>query len=114
MIEYNENDAIRIALRAVQMHEARHPRPTHVNLIQAAEMLDVHPQTMRKILKHHGVIPNACGRYPIEVIDRLRAPDDRVRVVSEKGDTIINEVPIYVPVQADAACAITRGLEREN
>jgi hypothetical protein len=37
---------------------------------------------------------------------------DRVRVIREKGDTIIREVPIYVPVQADAACAINRGFVR--
>mgnify|MGYP001020704108 FL=1 len=28
---------------------------------------------------------------------------DRVRVVRAKGDTIVKGVPIYVPVQADAA-----------
>lgn len=33
---------------------------------------------------------------------------DRVRVVREKGDTIIKEVPVYVPVQADAACTRVR------
>jgi hypothetical protein len=37
---------------------------------------------------------------------------DRVRVVREKGETIIKEVPIYVPVQADAACTINRGFVR--
>lgn len=37
---------------------------------------------------------------------------DRVRVVPEKGDTIIKEVPVYVPVQADAACTINRGFVR--
>ena len=37
---------------------------------------------------------------------------DRVRVVREKGDTIIKEVPIYVSVQADAACTINRGFVR--
>ena len=37
---------------------------------------------------------------------------DRVRVVREKGDTLIKEVPIYVPVQADAACTIHRGFVR--
>ncbi len=37
---------------------------------------------------------------------------DRVRVVREKGDTIIKEVPVYVPVQADAACSINRGFVR--
>ena len=37
---------------------------------------------------------------------------DRVRIVREKGETIIKEVPVYVPVQADAACTITRGFVR--
>ncbi|MDR2014618.1 MAG: hypothetical protein LBP99_03215 [Azoarcus sp.] len=37
---------------------------------------------------------------------------DRVRIVHEKGDTIIKEVPVYVPVQADAACRINRGFVR--
>lgn len=37
---------------------------------------------------------------------------DRIRVVREKGDTIIKEVPVYVPAQADAACTINRGFVR--
>jgi len=37
---------------------------------------------------------------------------DRVRIVRLKGDTIIKEVPVYVPVQADAACRINRGFVR--
>jgi hypothetical protein len=37
---------------------------------------------------------------------------DRVRVVRDKGDTIIKEVPFYVPVQANAACTINRGFVR--
>ena len=35
---------------------------------------------------------------------------DRVRVVREKGDTIIKEVPVHVPAQADAACTINVAL----
>ena len=34
---------------------------------------------------------------------------DRIQVVREKGDTLIQEIPIYVPVQADAACTVHRG-----
>ncbi|MFN4063017.1 MAG: hypothetical protein ACK4JA_02395 [Parazoarcus communis] len=37
---------------------------------------------------------------------------DRVRIVREKGETIIKEVPVYVSVQADAACTINRGFVR--
>jgi len=34
---------------------------------------------------------------------------DRIQIVREKGDTLIQEVPVYVPVQADAACTVHRG-----
>ena len=37
---------------------------------------------------------------------------DRVRILREKGDTLIKEVPVYVPVQADDACTINRGFVR--
>jgi len=37
---------------------------------------------------------------------------DRVRVVREKGETIIKEVPVYVPMEADAACSVNRGFVR--
>ena len=37
---------------------------------------------------------------------------NRVRIVREKGDTIFKEVPVYVPVQTDAACTINRGFVR--
>ena len=34
---------------------------------------------------------------------------DRIQVVREKGDTLIQEIPVYVPVQADAVCTVHRG-----
>lgn len=34
---------------------------------------------------------------------------DRIQIVREKGDTLIQEIPVYVPVQADAACSVHRG-----
>jgi hypothetical protein len=34
---------------------------------------------------------------------------DRIQVVREKGDTLIQEIPVYVPVPADAACTVHRG-----
>ncbi|NWK44873.1 hypothetical protein [Ralstonia pickettii] len=37
---------------------------------------------------------------------------DRERVIRLKGDTIIKEVPRYVPAQADAACVVPRGFVR--
>ena len=37
---------------------------------------------------------------------------ERERVIRLKGDTIIKEVPRYVPAQADAACVVPRGFVR--
>ncbi|MGN7105173.1 hypothetical protein ACTHR6_26400 [Ralstonia holmesii] len=37
---------------------------------------------------------------------------DRERVIRLKGDTIVKEVPRYVPIEADAACAVPRGFVR--
>jgi len=37
---------------------------------------------------------------------------DRIQIVREKGDIIIQEIPVYVPVQADAACTINSGFVR--
>ena len=34
---------------------------------------------------------------------------DRIQIVREKGDTLIQEIPVYVPVQADTACTVRRG-----
>lgn len=34
---------------------------------------------------------------------------DRVRIVRERAQTIVKEVPVYVPLEADAACRINRG-----
>lgn len=37
---------------------------------------------------------------------------DRVQTIKVKGDTIIKEVPRYVPAQADAACTVPVGFVR--
>ena len=37
---------------------------------------------------------------------------DRVKIVRKVGETIIKEVPVYVPAQADAACVVPRGFVR--
>ncbi|APF85655.1 hypothetical protein HI806_02120 [Ralstonia solanacearum] len=37
---------------------------------------------------------------------------DRVQTIRLKGDTIIKEIPRYVPIQADASCVVPRGFVR--
>ena len=58
---------------------------------------------------HAAVVQKRQAEATVKVVTEYV---DRVRVVREKGDTIIKEVPVYVPVQADAACSINRGFVR--
>ncbi len=58
---------------------------------------------------HAAVVQKRQAEATVKVVTEYV---DRVRIVREKGDTIIKEVPVYVPVQADAACTINRGFVR--
>lgn len=62
-------DVISIAARAVQMYAETHPRPSHVNLGQAAELLGVSRPTLSKMIRHGSIRMNACGMIPITEID---------------------------------------------
>lgn len=66
-----EKDALDIAVKAVALYAARHPRPLHVTITQAAEMLGRSRQTVRNYLVENGIRLNALGSIPIEAIDRL-------------------------------------------
>lgn len=59
------------ALRALEIFTSRHPRPTQVNMTQAAEMLGLSRPTVRNLLKFGKLRLNGCGLIPIEQIDRL-------------------------------------------
>ena len=66
-------DELEVALKAVRIYAETHPRPTHVNQGQAAEMLCLSYPTVRKLVRN-GTLPlNDCGLIPIEAIDRARA-----------------------------------------
>ena len=58
---------------------------------------------------HAAVVQKRQAEATVKVVTEYV---DRIRVVREKGDTIIKEIPVYVPVQADAACSINRGFVR--
>lgn len=64
---------LELAAKAVQLYAETHPRPTHVNQSQAAEMLRLSRPTVRALLKRGSLRLNACGLIPIEAIDRIRA-----------------------------------------
>jgi predicted DNA-binding protein (UPF0251 family) len=72
----SQAEVLAIATKAVEIYAARHPRPTHVNLSQAAEMVGISRQTLSKILAFNRVKRNKLGSFPIEAIDRLLASND--------------------------------------
>lgn len=65
---------IEIALKAIQLYAEQHPRPSHVNQLQAAQMLGVSHVTVRKLIRAGEIKMNAIGQIPIVEIDRALAP----------------------------------------
>jgi DNA-directed RNA polymerase specialized sigma24 family protein len=61
------------AVRAVQLYAETHPRPTQVSQAQAAEMLGVHPKTVRNYIVAGKLKLNGCGQIPIEAVDKIRS-----------------------------------------
>lgn len=68
-------DDLQIAIRAVELYDQRHPRPRHVTIGQAAEMLELSRPTVRKIMQAGKLRLNSCGLIPIEQVDRLLLAD---------------------------------------
>lgn len=65
---------IEIALKAVQLYAEMHPRPPHVNQLQAGEMLGLSHVTVRKMIRSGVIRTNEVGMIPISEIDRVLAP----------------------------------------
>lgn len=66
-------ESLAIAIQAVSIFAARHPRPSHVTQKQAAEMLGRSEPTIRKMIRKGDFRLNACGLIPIEQIDAALA-----------------------------------------
>lgn len=64
-----------LAVRAVEIYAQRHPRPVHVTLTQAAQMLELSRPTVRKLMMAGKLRFNSCGLIPTEQIDNLLRPD---------------------------------------
>jgi len=63
---------IEIATQAVRLYAETHPRPTHVTQVQAAQMLHLSRDTIRKLIRTGTLRLNACGLIPIEQVDAAR------------------------------------------
>lgn len=59
-----------IITTAIATYAAMHPRPTHVNQKQAAEMVGVSEPTIRKMIRAGNLKLNKFGLIPIIEIDR--------------------------------------------
>ena len=68
-----EADVLNTAIKAVEIYAGRHPRPPHVTITQAAEMLGRSRNTVATMLTRYRIPLNACGQIPIESVDRLLA-----------------------------------------
>lgn len=66
-------DVLEIAAKAVQLYAETHPRPCHVNMTQAADMLGCGLFKVRSLLRNRTLTLNECGLIPIAQIDRVIA-----------------------------------------
>lgn len=63
-------ESLAIALKAVELYAATHPRPAHVTQKQAAEMAGKSGPTIRKMIKLGFFKLNSFGMIPIEQVDK--------------------------------------------
>lgn len=68
------SEAEQIARRAVQLYAESHPRPPHVTITQAAEILGLSRQTVAKMVRAGQMKLDRCGRIPIEQVDAMLEP----------------------------------------
>lgn len=69
---------IDIVVKAIDVYSSMHPRPAHVTLGQAAEMLGKSRPTVKKWLNEGRLKRNGCGLIPVVEIDRLLEPVSNV------------------------------------
>lgn len=70
---FTDEQTLRIAQRAVDLYAIRHPRPVHVTITQAAQMLGLSTPNVRNLMKAGELRFNGCGRIPIEQVDMVLA-----------------------------------------
>lgn len=62
-------EVIEIAQTAVRLYAETHPRPPHVNLTQAAKMLNLSTPTVSKMVRDGRMRMNRLGLIPISEVD---------------------------------------------
>ena len=67
-------NSLEIAAAAVRMYAETHPRPRHVTITKAADMLEVSRPTIRKLIGEGKLTLNAVKRIPVGEIDAMLYP----------------------------------------
>ncbi|MGI9158966.1 MAG: DNA-binding protein [Saprospiraceae bacterium] len=66
---YTESEAIGLIVQALEIFQAREPKPTHVTNLQAAQMLNLSPRTVSSLkLKR-----NKANKIPYEEVIAARS-----------------------------------------
>ena len=73
----SQTTALQIAFQAVRLYAETHPRPLHVTLGQAAEMLGIPMDSLMKMMSGKKLRLNECGLIPIGDIDLMLASRGR-------------------------------------
>lgn len=68
-----QDDMLAVAFQAVRLYAETHPRPLHVTLGQAAEMLGIPMDLLMKMMSSKKLRLNDCGLIPIGDIDQVLA-----------------------------------------
>lgn len=64
------------------------------------------------IVKQSLIVADVKTKQAEATVEVVTEYVDRIQTVRLAGQTIIKEVPVYVPAQADAACVLSRGFVR--
>lgn len=64
-------DPLEIAVQAVRLYAETHPRPPHVTQRQAAQMLDLSPPTIGRMVKSGQLRLNGAGLIPVGQVDAV-------------------------------------------
>jgi hypothetical protein len=67
----NPLDNVELFAQVILRYNEMHPRPSHVNQTQAAEMLGLSRMTVNRMVRAGSLRLNACGMIPISEIDRV-------------------------------------------
>jgi len=94
---------LEVAFQAVRLYAETHPRPLHVTLGQAAEMLGTPMDSLMKMMSSQKLRLNDCGLIPIGDIDRVLASRAK-----RQGPELQKAMARNVPQGAEEARSIRR------